>query len=179
VGLSGVKEPGENLADVARSVKGILNDPIKGFGVLSEYASKKVGQYTNLGRPRAIGISSCLEAESAALEQGVVKLSQAVEVALKRHRKGIIEQQLVTKRLADVATDLFIGMCLLSRVSSIIAERGESGAADEIRIAKFYSHLSRGRITSSLRALVKNADDSGLALADSVFANGGYRWDTL
>jgi alkylation response protein AidB-like acyl-CoA dehydrogenase len=179
VGLSGVKEPGENLADVARSVKGIFNDPIKGFGVLSEYASKKVGQYTNLGRPRAVGISSCLEAESAALEQGVVKLSQAVEYALKRYRKGIIEQQLVTKRLADVATDLFVGMCLLSRISSIIAERGESGAADEIRIAKFYSHFSRGRITSSLRALAKNADDSGLALADSVFANGGYRWDTL
>lgn len=179
VGLSGVKEPGENLADVARSVKGIFNDPIKGFGVLSDYASKKVGQYTSLGRPRATGISSCLQSESSALEQGAVRLAQAVEVALKRYRKGIIEQQLVTKRLADVATDLFVGMCVLSRVSAIVAERGENGSADEIRIAKVFSNFSRVRVSNSLRGLAKNADESGLALADSVVASGGYRWDTL
>lgn len=179
VGLSGVKEPGENLADVARSVKGIFNDPIKGFGVLSEYASKKVGQYTSLGRPRATGISSSLQSESVALGQGVAKLAQAVEHSLKRYRKGIIEQQLVTKRLADVATDLFVGMCLLSRISSLIGERGESACADELRIAKVYSSFSRVRISNSLRALAKNSDQSGLALADSVLANGGYRWDTI
>lgn len=179
VGLSGVKEPGENLADVARSVKGIFNDPIKGFGVLSEYASKKVGQYTSLGRPRATGISSSLQSESVGLEQGVAKLAQAVEFSLKRYRKGIIEQQLVTKRLADVATDLFVGMCLLSRISSLIAEQGENACADELRIAKVYSSFSRVRISNSLRALAKNSDQSGLTLADSVLANGGYRWDTI
>jgi alkylation response protein AidB-like acyl-CoA dehydrogenase len=179
VGLSGVKEPGENLADVARSVKGIFNDPIKGFGVLSDYASKKVGQYTSLGRPRVTGISSCLQSESAALEQGAAKLAQAVEFALKRYRKGIIEQQLVTKRLADVATDLFVGMCVLSRVSAIVAERGENSSADEIRIAKVFSNFSRVRVSNSLRGLAKNADESSLALADSVVTSGGYRWDTL
>ena len=179
VGLSGVKEPGENLADVARSVKGIFNDPIKGFGVLSGYASKKVGQYTNLGRPRAEGISGCLQGEVVALEQGVAKLAQAVEFSLKRYRKGIIEQQLITKRLADVATDLFVGMCLLSRISSLVAERGEAACSDELHLAKVFSHFSRVRISNNLRAVVKNGDGSGLALADAVLAHGGYRWDTL
>jgi alkylation response protein AidB-like acyl-CoA dehydrogenase len=179
VGLSGVKEPGEGLADVARSVKGIFNDPIKGFGVLSEYASKKVGQITSIGRARCEGISGSLSKETAALEQGVSALAQSVEMVLKRYRKGIIEQQLATKRLADVAMDLFVGMCLLSRVSTMIAERGEAACSDEIKIAKVFTHLSRGRITANLRGLVRNADTEALSLADSILSKGGYGWDVV
>ncbi len=179
IGLSGVKEPGENLADVARSVKGIFNDPIKGFGVLSEYASKKVGQITSIGRSRCEGVSASLQSESVALEQGVAKLAQSVEMVLKRYRKGIIEQQLATKRLADVATDLFVGMCVVSRISSLISEKGEAACADELRIAKVFTQFSRGRISSNLRALVRNADSEAVSLADSVLARGGYGWDVL
>ncbi len=179
VGLSGVKEPGENLADVARSVKGIFNDPIKGFGVLSEYASKKVGQITSIGRSRCEGISASLQKETVALEQGVAALAQSVEMVLKRYRKGIIEQQLATKRLADAAMDLFVGMCVLSRVSSLIAERGEFACRDEISIAKVFTHHSRGRISASLRGLVRNADGEAMSLADSILSKGGYGWDVL
>jgi alkylation response protein AidB-like acyl-CoA dehydrogenase len=179
IGLSGVKEPGENLADVARSVKGIFNDPIKGFGVLSGYASKKVGQITSIGRSRCEGVSASLQSESVALEQGVAKLAQSVEMVLKRYRKGIIEQQLATKRLADVATDLFVGMCVVSRISSLISEKGEAACADELRVAKVFTQFSRGRISSNLRALVRNADSEAVSLADSVLARGGYGWDVL
>lgn len=179
VGLSGVKEPGENLADVARSVKGIFNDPIKGFGVLSEYASKKVGLITSIGRSRCEGIAASLQRETTALEQGVAALAQSVEMVLKRYRKGIIEQQLATKRLADAAMDLFVGMCVLSRVSTLIAERGEAACKDEIAIAKVFTHHSRGRISASLRGLVRNADSEALRLADSILSKGGYGWDVL
>ncbi len=179
VGLSGVKEPGEALADVARSVKGIFNDPIKGFGVLGEYAAKKVGQYTPLGRSTCEGISSSLEREATALEQGVSKLAQSVEFVLKKYRKGIIEQQLATKRLADVATDLFVGMSVVARVSTMIGERGALSCQDELRLARVFTQFSRVRISANLRALVKNADGESLALADSVLAKGGYSWDVL
>jgi len=179
VGLSGVKEPGEALADVARSVKGIFNDPIKGFGVLGEYAAKKIGQYTPLGRSSCEGISSSLESEAGALAQGVSKLAQSVEFVLTRYRKGIIEQQLATKRLADVATDLFVGMSILARVSTMIGEKGVAACQDELHIARVFSHYSRGRISANLRALVRNADSEALSLADSVLAKGGYSWDVL
>jgi acyl-CoA dehydrogenase family protein 9 len=179
VGLSGIKEPGEALADVAKGVKGIFNDPIKGFGILTEYASRKVGQLTPIGRNRLQGISAVLEGESFVLEQGVAKLAQAVESTLSRYRKGIIEQQLATRRLADVATDLFVGMCVLSRVSSIIAQKGEPNAQDEVRIARIFTQMARVRISNNLKALVKNSDSQMLALADSVLAKGSYSWDVL
>lgn len=179
VGLSGMKEPGEALADVARSVKGIFNDPIKGFGVLSDYASKKVGQLTPIGRSRFSQITASLESEARALEQGVAKFAQAVEATLSRYRKGIIEQQLATKRLADVAMDLFVGMCVISRVSSMVSARGEPECSAELQIARIYSHLARGRISANLRGLVRNTDKESLALADGVLSRGGYTWDVL
>jgi alkylation response protein AidB-like acyl-CoA dehydrogenase len=179
VGLSGIKEPGEALADVAKGVKGIFNDPIKGFGILTEYASRKVGQLTPIGRSRLQGISSALAEETFVLEQGVAKLAQAVEAALSRYRKGIIEQQLATKRLADVATDLFVGMCVLSRVTSIISQKGEPNCQDELRIARIFTQMARVRISNNLKALVKNSDSEVLSLADSVLAKGSYSWDVL
>ncbi len=179
VGLSGIKDPGEALKDVARGLKGIFNDPIKGFGVLSDYASKKVGQLTPIGRQRFLGIAQPLEAEALVFEQGVAKLAQAVEVTLTRYGKGIIEQQLATKRLADVAIDLFVGMCCLARVSSMIDTRGAAQCVDEVRIVKVLLHGSRTRIANNLKALVKNSDRESLALADSVLSKGGYTWDVL
>jgi alkylation response protein AidB-like acyl-CoA dehydrogenase len=179
IGLSGLKEPGEALSDVAKSVKGIFNDPIKGFGVLTEYASRKVGQLIPLGRQRFHNISSVLENETLALEQGVAKFAQAVEATLSRYRKGIIEQQLATRRLADVATDLFVGMCVLSRTSSIIMNKGEAKSVDEQMLARVITQMVRVRCSNNLRALTKNTDEDSLKLAASIISKGGYTWDVL
>jgi acyl-CoA dehydrogenase family protein 9 len=179
IGLSGIKDPGEALKDVARSLKGIFNDPIKGFGVLSEYASKKVGQFTPIGRQRFVGVAEALSDDVLVFEQGVAKLAQAVEATLSRYGKGIIEQQLATKRLADVATDLFVSMCVLARVSSLINERGLAACADGLKIVKVLSNSARIRISNNLKALLRNADRDALALADSVISKGGYSWDVL
>jgi alkylation response protein AidB-like acyl-CoA dehydrogenase len=179
VGLSGMKDPGEALKDIARGLKGIFNDPIKGFGVLSDYASRKVGQLTPIGRSKFVGLHPALADESLVFEQGVAKLAQAVEATLSRYRKGIIEQQLATKRLADVAIDLFVGMCAMARVSSLISEKGEASCQDEVRIVKVISSGARVRIGNNLKALYKNADSDAVALADSIIAKGGYTWDVL
>jgi len=179
VGLSGIKDPGEALKDVARGLKGIFNDPIKGFGVLSDYASKKVGQFTRIGRQRFDGLAPALESDGIAFEQAVAKLAQAVEASLVRYGKGIIEQQLATKRLADVGIDLFVVMCCLARVSSMISSRGAAQCADELSIVKVVLQGARTRVSHNLKALIKNVDRESLALADSVLSRGGYSWDVL
>jgi acyl-CoA dehydrogenase family protein 9 len=179
VGLSGMKDPGEALKDLAKGLKGIFNDPIKGFGILSDYASKKVGQLTPLGREKFNGLSPVLADQGLVFEQGVAKLAQAVEATLSRYRKGIIDQQLATRRIADVGIDLFVGMCVMSRVSSLIADRGEKACEDEVRIVKLVTNSARVRISNNLKALHKNFDSEAISLADSVIAKGGYTWDVL
>jgi len=179
IGLSGMKDSGEALKDVARGLKGIFNDPIKGFGILTDYASKKVGQLTPIGRERFTGLAEVLASDTLVFEQGVAKLAQAVEATLSRYRKGIIEQQLATRRVADVAIDLFVGMCVLARVNTLIQERGVGACTDELRVVKVLTNFSRLRISNNLKALHKNADAESLALADSVLTKGGYGWDVL
>jgi acyl-CoA dehydrogenase family protein 9 len=179
IGLSGIKDPGEALKDVARGLKGIFNDPIKGFGILTDYASKKVGQLTPIGRQRFVGLEDSLVGDAHIFEHGVANLAQAVEATLSRYGKGIIEQQLATQRLADVAIDLFVGMCVLARVSSMVRDSGVGACSDELRIVRIFSHFARVRISNNLKKLSKNADSESLALADSVIAKGGYRWDVL
>src|SRR5690606_38755113 len=51
VALTGLKDAGTYLKEIGSSASSIFNDPIKGFGLLSSYAAKKIGQITNLGRP--------------------------------------------------------------------------------------------------------------------------------
>jgi alkylation response protein AidB-like acyl-CoA dehydrogenase len=102
-----------------------------------------------------------------------------VEATLSRYRQSIIGEQLATQRIADVATELFVGMCVLSRVTSIILHKGEPGAQDEVRIARIYTSAARTRIANNLKALHKNSDGDSLQLADSVLAKGSYSWDVL
>jgi alkylation response protein AidB-like acyl-CoA dehydrogenase len=179
IGLSGMKDAGDILKDLAKSVSGIFNDPIKGFGVLSSYASKKIGQYTPLGRQTIAHVHPALSQESAMVEQGVAKLAQSVESVLRSYGKGIIGQQLVTKRLADSATELFVNMCVLSRVTAMLHEKGVGGVDTEVRIAKYLIHGSHQRIAGYLRALNDNRDHDLCALADSVLSAGGYTWDVV
>lgn len=179
IGLSGMKDAGDALKDVARGISGIFNDPIKGFGLLSEYAGKKIGQMIPLGRSSLSQIAPSLKSEALVLEQGIAKLAQAVEATLKRYGKGIIGEQIVTKRIADSAIDLFVGMCVLARVSSIITEKGVDNCGDELAIARVYTHLAKERVSSNLKELNRNADTELLKLADSVIEKGAYQWDVL
>ena len=56
-----MNDVGARLTDLAASLKDVLNDPIKGFGVLSEYALHRASLATNIGRDgeRSPGSARC------------------------------------------------------------------------------------------------------------------------
>ena len=57
IALSGMKEAGRLLEELAASVEDVFNDPIKGLGVLSEYAGRRIAQITPVGRDRMVSLS--------------------------------------------------------------------------------------------------------------------------
>lgn len=179
IGLSGMKDAGEELKDVARSVSGIFNHPIKGFGVLSGYASKKISQYTPIGRQALTRAHPSLAEQSQALEALVSKLAGSVESTLRAYGKNIIGSQLVTKRLSDSAMEIFVAMCVVARVTSMLQAKGAGSCKDELNIAKVFTHHVVTRVNGHLKGLSENADKELCALADSVLAQGSYRWDVL
>ena len=179
VGLSGMKDAGDALKDVARGIGGIFNDPIKGFGLLTGYATRKLSQVTPIGKGSFWRVAPQVKAEAAWLEKGAARLAQAVEATLKKHGKGIIGEQLVTKRIADSSIDLFVGMCVLARVSSLITERGGDECQDEVAIARVFTQFARTRVGNALKGLVQNSDKETVRLAASICRKGGYGWDVL
>lgn len=181
IGLSGLKEAGEYLKEIGKSAKHIFDDPIKGFGVLSGYAQKRISrQVARVGRRDSIEeVHPILTEEGAIMKYYAVWLSRAVDAVLRKYGKEIIGRQFVTRRLANVAIDLFAGTCVLSRISGLLEAKGEGACQDELRIAKLFSHQAKRRMNDNLRKIEREDDTWMTELADSIVKEGGYRWDIL
>jgi len=179
IGLAGLKDVGAYLQEVKKSGSEIFNDPIKGFGTLSKYVTKKVASITSLGRDKIQGVHPSLSEEASVIEKYVTRLNSASETTLMSVGKRIIDDQFRTKRLADASIELFAALCVLSRVNSIVEKVGIEKSADERHLARIYIKQAKRRINGSIRRLISNEDREVKALAAAVIQSGGYRWDTL
>jgi alkylation response protein AidB-like acyl-CoA dehydrogenase len=180
IALSGFKDAGAYLKEIGKGAAQVFNDPIKGFGVLSGYASRKVTHLTSLGLDRIESLSPELANERRIFEFYTMELSKSVEGLLKRLGKNIVGSQLLSKRVADTATDIFVGLCVLSRVDAIIRKAGSADRCEnEIRIARLFSQQAKRRMNRNLRSLSRNEDTDLNKLAAAVLEQDGYQWDTI
>lgn len=179
IALSGMKEAGRYLKEIGSGVENIFNDPIKGFGVLSGFAAKKFTQLTSLGRDKIESAHPALSEEVAVVEQYTLEFSKAVEAVLRKHGKNIIGKQFASKRIAEVAVDLFVSLSVISRVSALIGQKGEGGTAEERKICRVFLQQAKRRMNQNLRRIDKNEDELLKHLADYIVENEGYPWDTL
>lgn len=179
VGLSGLKDAGEYLKEIKSSVGKIFDDPIKGFGVLSRYATKRVPGMSSFGRDRFEGVHPALRENTLIYEEYAQRLSKASEELLKRYGKDIIGMQFPTKHVAELAIDIFVGLCTLSRVTAIIEERGVERCEQELNIATIFTQQAKRRMNHGIRRLISNEDEEMRSLADFITSEGNFPWDTL
>lgn len=179
IALSSLKDAGDELKAVVKGISTVFNDPIKGFGVMSSYATKKFAQLTPVGREHLQGVAKELKPLAKILEREVVQLGAITESVLKKYGPKIVGSQLVTKRLADIGIDVLVGLCVLSRVTSAIKAKGAAACENEIRIAEIFVHGAKRRISANFAGLDVNDDTQILSLADSMFAAGKFAWDTV
>ncbi len=179
IGLAGLKDVGEYLSEVKKSSAQIFNDPIKGFGTLSKFVTKRVASRTSFGRDKIDSVHPLLREEAEILEKYTTRFNQASETTLMKLGKKIVDDQFRTKRLADIAIDLFASLCVLSRVSAIIESVGEAKSEDERLIARIFVRQAKRRINGNLRRLISNEDRETKALAAAIIRDRGYRWDNL
>jgi len=180
IALSAMNDVGSQLQQLQKSLKGIFNDPIKGFGVLSDYAKKHVGLRMSMGEEGKLSsVHPSLRASADVFESETRSLATAVDRILRKHGKNIIGKQFASKRLAEIMIDLFVLACTLSRVDAAIRERGEEGTSRELEILAIFTHQARERIAQNFRRIDDNVDEHIKSLADDAFEAEGYRWDTL
>jgi alkylation response protein AidB-like acyl-CoA dehydrogenase len=181
IALTAMNDVGQNLRDVSKGLEGVFNDPIKGFGVLSEYALRRAALATGIGREGTTftKLDPALKAPQAVFEDCTRDLAAASDRILRKHGRSIIDKQFATRRLADIMIDLFVLACVLSRVDASIRRSGTAGAAREIDIATAFAGQARRRVKHTVSEIDDNQDEHVKTLADLAFESERYAWDIL
>ncbi len=181
IALNAMNDVGQNLREIADSVRGAFNDPIKGFGVLRDYAVRRATLAAGLKREKYqfTKLPAPLKQEQEVFEWGARELAAASDRLLRKHGKRIIEKQLATARLADIMIDLFVLGCVLSRVANSLEKHGAAGAEREMEIAQAFANRVRRRVKSNIEEIDDNADEQVKGLADHAFDLERFQWDTM
>jgi hypothetical protein len=179
IAMSGIKDVGTSLRELGSAVGDIFNNPIKGFGLLTDYAGRRITHTTSLGQERIVGaVPDALRDDALIFEKYALELGRMTDVLLRRHGKAIIEKQIALARAADVAIDLFVGLCVLARVSAMPDDESEQ-YRQALSIANQFSQQAKRRMNRNLRAMLRNEDESAKSLAAFICEVEGYPWDTI
>jgi acyl-CoA dehydrogenase family protein 9 len=173
IALSGMQGPGRELEDVARAMR----EPIKGFGLLSDFALRKAKGA--LGRQRMTRHHGLLNREAVVFEEYVQELARAVDKVLRKHGRDIAEMQYTQKRTADMAIELYGIAACISRTTRAIERRGEEGARREIDLTSIAVAAAERRLAQLVGAVDKNDDELRKAVASRSYVDGGYPLDVL
>ncbi len=173
IALSGMQGPGRALADVVRAMR----EPIKGFGLLSDFAIRKAR--SALGRERMTRVHPLLSREAVLFEEYSTELGRNVDKVLRKHGKDIAEMQFTQKRVADLAMDLYCVAACLSRTTRAIERRGEEGARREIDLTTVYVAAAERRMSDVLRSFERNDDELRKAVAARAYTDGAYPFDIV
>ena len=181
IALSAMEKVGVELKELSDSLQGVFNDPIKGFGVLGDYAVRRARLATGISGDAGVltKVHASLKQPAVIFETATRELALATDRILRKHGKKIIGKQLASKRLADIMIDLFVLGCVLSRVNSAVESLGVERSSKEMEILEVFSHQVQKRVRQNLAAIDDNRDESIKSLADDAFEKEGFGWDTI
>ena len=182
IALTAMNEVGSSLKELSASLKGIFDNPIKGFGVISDYARRRASLSTTYVKRDKAGftkLNPALHKEQAIFEGLTSDLGLAVDRVLRKHGKQIIGKQFASKRLADMMIDLFVLSCTMSRVSTAVTEKGAASVTKELEILQVLTSQVRHRFRAALSQIDDNDDEFVKSVADSALDAEGYNWDNV
>ncbi len=181
IALNAMNDAGQTLRELSKSLEGVFTDPIKGFGVVSEYTLRRVSMATGYNRHGTTftKLDPSLKLVAGIFEGGTRDLATASDRILRKHGRAIIDKQFATRRLADIMIDLFVLASVISRVDSAIVERGAEQTKKEHEIVTVFARQAERRIKANMDEIDNNVDESIKSLADHSFELEKFGWDTL
>ena len=167
--LSVLKPLGDQLEDLAFDD---LSDPL---GTLGAWAGYVGGRLKREVRPDRITLAHPELADLAGPIADQVKHIRAVgESLLRKHGKGIMDQGMHHKRLADALADVYAQIAVISRVSSIFEDQGVEASGQERYIAETFCTRAARRVELELGKIESNDDDRMHSIARLAYKRGQY-----
>ncbi len=170
--LAGMAGPGKQLSDVSKA----LREPIKGFGLLADFAARKVR--TAFGPERLTRVHPILAREAVLFEDNVGHLARHVENTLRKHGREIAEMQFVQRRVADVAADLYGLAACMARATQAIERNGSEGAWRHVEYTRVFANEARERMARNVAGFEDNDDELRKETAARSY-DGGYSLDIM
>ncbi|MFN8370443.1 MAG: acyl-CoA dehydrogenase family protein [Bacteriovoracaceae bacterium] len=181
IALSGISGPSEDLKALGKiaDVSKAISDPIKSLGVLTDFAKKRMKKIISTK-----SLTKCHKDLEPIAEKFTSMLSDfaiKVENIILKYGKNIIGTELPQKRLAEMSTDLYAMICLLSRTTSILNNPEVSDAKKEYvkSLCKLAFQESRDRYVYNAKKLSIN-NDTDIKIASSYMVEAeGYDLDII
>ena len=167
--LSGFQEPGEYLKKIGKA----LNDPIKGFGLLTDYAVHYMKD--RLTKEHIPDVHQTLATDKADFEEWAKNLHITAERILVKYGKNIIKKQIIQWRMAEAAIDLFGMIASISRVDRCIKTKGVENCQKMITLCNTFCGQAWRRVRRNLLMIDKNDDDQLLNISDFIAEDEEYR----
>jgi acyl-CoA dehydrogenase family protein 9 len=166
IALSGMQGPGEYLKKIGKA----LRDPIKGFGLLTGYAARKVKD--TVAADKLESIHPKLNDEAAKFSEYADELRSATEKVLMKFGKEVITKQFAQRRLADMAIDLFAMVAVISRLDALL--KSGANAEQDLIVGKTFIEEAWRRVRRNARQIDNNVDKDRKKMSEIAFERGAY-----
>ena len=165
--LVGMRDVGMELEGVLRAIQ----HPIGNFSRMTRFAGRKFRSF--LVPPLVETRSTELDRDAAAFGQLVRSFGRQVERLLRTYQEEILERQYQLGRVADAATELYVGACVLNRLDAMMThtDGSESNLQYALATGRYYLQTSSRRIRRALSDLWDNDDQATTSLANRVLAH--------
>ncbi len=169
VALAGMQGPGEYLKRIGRA----LRDPIKGFGLLAEFAVEKVKDV--VAKDSLKNIDPQLKSEADRFNEFAAELASLVEKSLMKYGKDIVQHEFILARIANMAIDLFGMAAMLSRLDTDI----KNGQSVDKALPAFQLYYDRAwrRVRREARQVENNIDDVRREVAEHAYEVEKFPFD--
>jgi acyl-CoA dehydrogenase family protein 9 len=167
IALMGLQQPGERLKALGKAFK----DPIRSLGAIGEYLAGRAKR--TITKPSFTKVHPALEREADLVATLVHDLALAVESAVLRHGKAIIDKQFLQERMANAAIEIFLATSVLSRTTWEIERAGSVDAAkSHVDCARVFVPMAYRHARRSIRALRRNQDSRLKSIAELSLESG-------
>ena len=170
IALSGLKPLASELSDLQDIG---LSQPIHSLGVLADYVENRIRREI---RPDHLGqVHPDLQKLADPLTDQVKRLRHVSEGLLRRHGKGIRDEQRQLKRLAHAVMDIYAQVATISRVSDVLERNLIAAPGEERYIAETFCARAARRVACWLDQIEDNDDERMHHIAQAAYIRRGYQ----